>query len=467
MDLQGMQDLEKILKQEIIPEFPPPYDSARKLSQITLRLRQEYETGRLNAGSVQPEDFFLYLYFIQEGFELIGTNPSGFDMLRRIDDFDLLKRSLIAGNDSQKASAEEFGGGYNEYEQMIISEIRQKDKNIARMEIEKEVKRRVEQFQAYLRQLKQPTEGLLNPATNLEYTDLGEGVKLLCKASPSILFRLTGKGELLKLFGKSKGSSQEEDNWRLDQSVERTIGEDPEEFRVDLILSQFLSSKRQLSESIQAITRPTILNFPHYNFCDSVTHPGAFVKWINPERVKLLDDEIYLSQELRKLGLSTTNFTGYVLSGDNAYLLGEKIEGIDFAKIRYSEDLTIFLGDTAQEYLSFLQNSFPGTKITPRFWKEQTAKAYRALGREMRKLTETHVYCPDLAALRNSMLTYVNGEPQVTFVDYERIELREPTSEEKADFLAALNLEFKSSRALEEKHYERKQFQLGFEEQKV
>lgn len=184
--------------------------------------------------------------------------------------------------------------------------------------------------------------------------------------------------------------------------------------------------------------QPSILRFSDYSFSHIIPLDASvdlFVKWVDPVRVAAIDWEISIAAQLHHTQVNVPTFYGYAANDDNAYLIAKVVEGVDFLRVCYVDDLySLVVGENNFEnptfigpFISLLQSSFK-QKITFPFLKEKVAEAYYTLGTEVRKAVEAGLRYPDVA-LRNSMLTYESGKPKITLIDFEQATMTDTITE--------------------------------------
>lgn len=431
---ERLQTLDQLLQERILPDLTPPYITARNLSRVALGLRkylEEQETIPVRELYYSLPEAFFSLLFLKYHCGL---------PLERIEK-ELWSDCwayphLNTKNEDNKVRREGIEHKFATTIGLFHAPQRGKIFDRERRQVQE---KEVPVLQVMDRLLHGSTKGLLPAKTHLSYEEIGTGLFIVNK--PAFFAAMVDTVA-------ARGTWDEEEKQRL-------YGVRCENFRL----------------AILEIPKTTILDFVNYNYCDSDTVPDCFLKWINPARVEYIDQEIKIAQELKKKGFTVPQFYGYAIAGDNAFLIGERIEGVDFSTVHYSEDLRIFtLGSEGVNpfdnpfyighFLKYLGKEFPpgALTLTISVWKDKVAEAYQALGREVRKLIEAGVYCPDLAR-RNVMLRYVDRKPQIVPVDFERTQLKgELSSTEREQMLGRLEREFQDN-VLE---FEREEFYKGF-----
>ncbi len=434
---ERLQTLDQLLQERILPGLTPPYITPRNLSQVALGVRKYHEEREaIPMGELYyslPEAFFSLLFL---------KYHCGLP-LERIDQelwSDCGVYSHLNGEEENKKVKRE-GIEHKFVTSLGLFRAPQRGKIFGR-ERRRVQEKEVQALREMNRLLHGPTEGLLPQKAHLSYTKAAEGLFIVDQAA---FF-----AALVNPVA-ARGTWSEEEKQKL-----------------------YAGRCKNFSFAIPMIPKTTILDFVNYNYCDPDTVPNLFLKWVNPARVEFLDQEIKVARDLKGKGFTVPQFYGYAVSGDNAFLIGERVEGIDFSTVYYSEDLRhltfgskginpfdnhAFVG----HFLKYLENSFPTEPITTSTWKAKVAEAYQALGREVRRLMDAGVYCPDLAR-RNVMLRYVERKPQIVPVDFERTQLKEKLSPaEWGQMLGGLEREFQSEFPQPALKFEREEFYKGLE----
>lgn len=354
---QELASLEDILKREILVGIEPPYEDQAKLSQVALRIKKSQRLSRLTlSGSLLNKHNLLLSLIYLKNYRSLGISP-----FKTIDLFKSVTRFLQLNNDLSYSSA---------FDSLRL---------VQNSESEGE---RLRRFAATLHQ---PVIGVVPAPRALNYISLVEKIYMLPER----------KKELFS--GRNKNEK-------------------------GVILRFFENFFKQ-------IIPPTIIDFPHYTFSERINFDNylhCFFKWVDPVRVPTLDHEINMANQLQQKGINVPTFYGYGLAGDNAYLIAKAVEGVDFLRVHCVDDLFSIVSDgnvfNTQRYIGpfihLLRSSFH-QKITFPFLKEKVTEAYFELGQEVRKVVEAGLVYPDVA-LRNSMLTYDQGKPKVTSIDFEQ-----------------------------------------------
>ncbi len=182
---------------------------------------------------------------------------------------------------------------------------------------------------------------------------------------------------------------------------------------------------------------PSVMGFPLFSFSSANIKgfDGLFMKWVNPCRVEFSDYEIMVAEKMKKYGLNVPSYYGVLTLGDNAYLLAQKIEGVDLRRFRIFGDGCYIYDDSDLNICGFCGSGFSGPENN-RDVLDKIIMSYKRFGEEMRKAVCRGVFFGD-CSLRNIMVSYENGDILVYFIDFEKTFVKESLTKNEIENIIA------------------------------